>query len=92
LEELELEGKLDSFVRQSRLLTILSYLALLVGRLGLTVPQLKEEFTQFIILIIPGSISSDTLDNFLKAVVAKYTGDSETLMYDPKSPTFHCKT
>jgi hypothetical protein len=92
LEELEPEGKLDSFARQSRLLTILSYLALLVGRLGLTVPQLKEEFTQFIILIIPGSISSDTLDNFLKAVVAKYTGDSETLMYDVKSPTSHCKT
>jgi hypothetical protein len=92
LAELELEGKPDSFSRQSRLLTILSYLALLVGRLGLTVPQLKEEFTQLIVLIIPGSVSSDKLDNFLKAVVAKYTGDSETLMYYSESQTSHCKT
>jgi hypothetical protein len=88
---LELEGKPYSFVI-SRLLTILSYLALLIGRLGLTVPQLKEEFRQLILFVITGSISSDKLDNFLKGVVAKYTGDSETLMYDPNSPTSHCKT
>jgi hypothetical protein len=91
LEELEPEGKIESFVIL-RLLTILSYLALLIGRLGLTVPQLKEEFIRLITLIIPGSVSSNELDNFLKAVVAKYTGDSETLMYDPNSPTSHCKT
>jgi hypothetical protein len=91
LEELEPEGKIYSFVI-SRLLTILSYLALLTGRLGLTVPQLKEEFIQLITFIIPGSVSSNELDNFLKAVVAKYTGDSETLMHDPSSPMSHCKT
>jgi hypothetical protein len=92
LEELGPEGKIYSFLILSRLLTIFRYLALLVGRLGLTVPQLKEEFRQLIVLAITVSVSSDKLDNFLKAVVAKYTGDSETLMYDPNSPTSHCKT
>jgi hypothetical protein len=70
---------------------ILRYLAILAGRLGLTVPQLKEEFRQLIALIIAGPISSDELDNFLKAVVKRYTGNSETKMYDPASPTSHCK-
>jgi hypothetical protein len=39
------------------------------------------------------SVSVDTtiLDRMLKAMVKKYTGDSETLMYDPDSPTSHCK-
>jgi hypothetical protein len=91
LEELEPEGEIFSFAI-SRLLTVLSYLALLIGRLGLTIPQLKEEFIRLITLIMSGSVSSSELDNFLKAVVAKYTGDSETLMYDPNSPTSHCKT
>jgi hypothetical protein len=56
------------------------------------VPQLKEEFKKLIAFIIANSISSDELDNFLKAVVKKYTGNSETRMYDPASSTSHCKT
>jgi hypothetical protein len=56
------------------------------------VAQLREEFRQLIALIITSSISSDELDNFLKAVVKRYTGDSETRMYDPASLTSHCKT
>jgi DNA-binding cell septation regulator SpoVG len=74
------------------LLTFLRYLAILAGRLGLTVPQLKEELKRLIVFIIAHPISSDELDNFLKAVVKKYTGNSETRMYDPASSTSHCKT
>lgn len=72
--------------------TFLRYLAILAGRLGLTVPQLKEEFKELIARILSGPISSDELDNFLKAVVKRYTGDSETPMFDPNSLTSHCKT
>lgn len=68
------------------------YLAILAGRLGLTIPQLKEEFKELIARILGGPISPDELDEFLKAVIKRYTGDSETRMFDPNSPTSHCKT
>jgi hypothetical protein len=41
--------------------------------------------------VFSASVDMITLDGMLKAMVKKYTGDSETLMYDPKSPTSHCK-
>ena len=71
---------------------VVSYLALLAGRLGLTVPQIKEEFIQLITCILMGGVSSDEFDNHLKDMVKRWTGDSETLMFDPNSLTAHCKT
>jgi hypothetical protein len=68
------------------------YLAILAGRLGLTVPQLKEEFRQLIALILAGPISSDQLNGFLKDLVKRYTGSADTPMFDPSSQTSHCKT
>lgn len=68
------------------------YLAILVGRLGLTEPQLKQEFTELLAQAMAGPMAPTQLDYFLKAVVKRYTGDSETLMFDPHSLTHHCKT
>jgi hypothetical protein len=39
-----------------------------------------------------GLIDEEKLDRHLKEVVTKYTGNSETMMFDPDSPTSHCKT
>jgi hypothetical protein len=73
------------------------YLALLIGRLELTVPEVKKEYTLFETNVLSrrtpsGFVDEDALDSYLKAVVKKHTGDSETLMFDPKAPANHCKT
>jgi hypothetical protein len=66
-------------------------LAILVGRLGLTALQVEKEYMRVINYISSASIDNITLDRMLKTLVKKYTGDSETLMYDPSSPTARCK-
>jgi hypothetical protein len=66
-------------------------LAILIGRLGLTVQQAEEIFIGIIRYVSSASADITTLDGMLKAMVKKYTGDSETPMCDPDSPTSHCK-
>jgi hypothetical protein len=66
------------------------WLAILVGRLGLTVSQAKEEYVKTLKLRQTGD--SQRLKQFLKEVVYKYTGNSETLMFEPSSATAHCHT
>jgi hypothetical protein len=80
------------FWSQDGLDGVYRYIVILVGRLGLSVPQVKEEFKQLIAWVLVGSISSEELNQFLRAMVKRYTGDPETPMYDPNSPTSHCKT
>lgn len=67
---------------------LISWLAILVGRLGLTVPQAKEEY--IMALKLRQTRDSQRLEQFLKHVVEKYTGNSETLMFEPASATAHC--
>jgi hypothetical protein len=66
------------------------WLAILVGRLGLTVSQAKEEYIKT--LKLRQTRDSGRLEKFLKQVVLKYTGNSETLMFERDSPTGHCHT
>jgi hypothetical protein len=66
-------------------------LAILIGRLGLTVEQAEKEFIEIIGYISSVSVDATILDRMLKAMVNKYTGHSETLMWQPNSPTSHCK-
>jgi hypothetical protein len=66
------------------------WLAILVGRLGLTLPQAKEEYV--VVLKLRRSRDSLGLAQFLKDVVKKYTGSSETLMFEKESATAHCHT
>lgn len=68
------------------------WLAILVGRLGLTLPEAEVEFFGVVNQIWSGRMNPGQLDSQIKDVVQKYTGDPETLMYDPNSPTYHCKT
>lgn len=68
------------------------WLAILVGRLGLTSLEAEDEFFGVVNQILSGRVDSDELDSRVKAVVERYTGNPETLMYDPDSPTVHCKT
>jgi hypothetical protein len=69
-----------------------SWLSLPIGRFGLTSLEAEEELTPMLEDSSSGEIDSDTLDSRIKAVVEKYTGNPETLMYDPDSPISHCKT
>jgi beta-lactamase class A len=66
------------------------WLAILVGRLGLTVSQAKEEYVKT--LKLRQTRDSRQLERFLKQVVLKYTGNSETLMFERDTPTAHCHT
>jgi hypothetical protein len=66
-------------------------LAILVGRLGLTIPQAEKEYLGITEYISSLLVDVAVLDGMLKAIIKKYTGDPETLMYDPNSPTSHCK-
>jgi hypothetical protein len=66
-------------------------LAILIGRLGLTVQQAEAEYLRIMDYISSASVNVTVLDRILKAMVKKYTGNSETLMCDPNSPTNHCK-
>jgi hypothetical protein len=66
------------------------WLAILVGRLGVTLPEAKEEYIGM--LKLRRSRDSLGLAQFLKAVVKKYTGSSETLMFEKGSATVHCHT
>jgi hypothetical protein len=66
-------------------------LAILIGRLGLTVEQAEKEFIGIMSYISSVPVNITILDRMLKTMVKKYTGDSETLMCDPNSPTSHCK-
>jgi hypothetical protein len=68
----------------------LRWLGILVGRLGLTIPPAKEEYVKT--LKLRQTRDSGQLKEFLKQVVLKYTGDSETLMFERDSPTAHCQT
>lgn len=70
----------------------LRFIAILIGRLGLTWPQLNEEYVKFEAGRQAGWEPPTKLDDLLKAVVEKYTGDPETPMLDPDSPTRHCMT
>jgi hypothetical protein len=92
LEEQEPGGTFKSSIAQISPDIAFRYLAILAGRLGLTVPQLKEEFRQLIARILAGPISSDELDEFLKDLVKRYMGSADTPMFDPSSQTSHCKT
>jgi beta-lactamase class A len=65
-------------------------LAILIGRLGLTVFQAKEEYVKALKLRQTRDLRQ--LEEFLKQVVLKYTGNSETLMFERDSPTAHCHT
>lgn len=64
----------------------------------MTVPELKKEFVGLLALVLSryatsGPVVDETeLDSWIKTIVKKYTGDSETLMFDPQSITHHCKT
>jgi hypothetical protein len=66
------------------------WLAILIGRLGLTVFQAKEEYVKALKLRQTRDLRQ--LEEFLKQVVLKYTGNSETLMFERDSPTAHCHT
>jgi hypothetical protein len=66
------------------------WLAILVGRLGLTVSQAKEEYVKT--LKLRQTRDAQQLEEFLKQVVLKYTGNSETLMFERDSPIAHCHT
>jgi hypothetical protein len=64
--------------------------SILIGRLGLTLPQTREEYVTA--LQVRRTKDPGRLEQFLKDVVKKYTGNSETLMYERDSPTAHCHT
>jgi hypothetical protein len=66
------------------------WLAILVGRLGLTLPQAKKE--HIVELKLRQTKDSQHLERFLKHVVKKYTGSPETLMFERDSATAHCHT
>jgi hypothetical protein len=66
------------------------WLAILVGRLGLTISEAKEEYVKTLKLRKTGD--SQRLKQFLKEVVHKYTGNSETPMFERDSATAHCHT
>jgi hypothetical protein len=66
------------------------WLGILIGRLGLTLSQAKEEYVNT--LKLRQTKDSKRLEKFLKEVVHKYTGNSETLMYERNSATSHCYT
>jgi hypothetical protein len=64
--------------------------SILVGRLGLTLPQTREEYVKA--LQVRRTRNPGQLEQFLKDVIKKYTGNSETLMYERDSATAHCHT
>jgi hypothetical protein len=66
------------------------WLGILVGRLGLTLPQANEEYVKT--LKLRQTRDSREFEEFLKQVVLKYTGNPETLMFERDSPTAHCHT
>lgn len=69
----------------------LRLLAILIGRLGLTVGQAEKEYLKIMRNSSSALMDATNLDRTLKAIIKKYTGNSETLIYDPESPTSHCK-
>jgi hypothetical protein len=92
LAESEVEGKLDGCVIGVHGLTNVSrLLAILIGRLGLTVQQAEIEYLRIMGYITSAPVDNTGIDRMLKAISKKYTGDSDTSMYDPNSPTSHCK-
>jgi hypothetical protein len=62
----------------------------LIGRLGLTLPQAKEEYVAT--LKLRQTKDSQRLEKFLKQVIKKYTGNSDTLMFECDSAKGHCHT
>jgi hypothetical protein len=66
-------------------------LTILIGRLGLTAQQAEKEYIKIMNYISSVSVDTIILDRMLKAMVKKYTGDSEALICDPDSPISHCK-
>lgn len=70
--------------------THVRWLAILVGRLGLTVSQAKEEYVKTLKLRQIGD--SGNLEEYLKQVILKFTGNSETLMFERDTPIAHCHT
>lgn len=69
----------------------------MIGRLGATTPEAREDYARLFRLAfskytISRILGGPDLDSYLKDVVKKYTGNPETLMFDPMSPTSHCKT
>jgi hypothetical protein len=76
---------------------IYRYFSLLIGRLGLAVPELKLEYENFDKEVLSyrtpsGLVDEKRLDSYLKAVVEKRTGDQDTLMFEADSLTRHCQT
>lgn len=69
-----------------------SYIAILIGRLGLIAPQAREEYTALLAEVLAGPMGEAELDRWLKEFVKKHTGSPDTPMLDPNSPTNHCKT
>lgn len=69
-----------------------SYIAILIGRLGLAPLEAQEEYMALWAEVLAGPIEEDELDEWIKKLVKKHTGDSETMMFDPQAPTNHCKT
>jgi hypothetical protein len=67
---------------------LLRWLGILIGRLGLTLPQTKEEYVTA--LQLRRTRDPGRLEQFLKDVVKKYTGNSETPMFECDSATAHC--
>lgn len=66
------------------------WLSILIGRLGLALPQTRTEYATALQLRRTGD--TGRLEQFLKDVVKKYTGNSETLMFERDSATAHCHT
>lgn len=67
------------------------YIGILIGRLGLITPVARDEFLALLEQTAPGSMEVSQLENWLKELVRRHTGDPGTLMFDPNSLTNHCK-
>jgi hypothetical protein len=67
-------------------------LAIFIGLLGFTAQQAEKEYLGIMKYVISASVDTPVLDRMLKAIIKRYTGNSETPMCDPTSPTGHCKT
>jgi hypothetical protein len=64
----------------------------LIG-LGLTAPQIKEEYIKFEMKLLDASVKTDkdTLDAYLRGVVKEHTGNSESMMFSESSAPNNCK-